>query len=555
MKDALIYKRVSSEKQENGSSKETQEADCREYCRKQGYRVVGVYEDTMSGYDTLEERPGLRQARDRIQRGEAHVLIVWRFDRGSRDMTDALLLLREVTNAGGTIESATEGPVDGTAKGQLLLGVISYAAMEERTAIRERTHRAQRERTQRGWILVGNLPKYGYRYTYEEYEGKVRKASYEEDPETAPIVRRIFTMAHRGESLHGIVTWLNESHIPTPTALLAKRGELPGKMKVAPAWSRQMTYQLLKDPSYCGQHVAYRRMLKKLKVRTENGGTDTKRIMKERPIGDEKRTAINIPALVDEGMWNEVQTALHGRMLEQTRRNGEPDATLLNRGFVYCGECGARCIAAKHHQGYRVYQCSCRSGAVDDPAKKCKGGAYAVRASEVDQDTWEKAKAIAGDNARVKKLLDARMAVIMKRIEDRKRMTDNIQAELAEAKEQQQTLVDLITRNTAPSLVALYEDKLLKVTAHIEELEARHSEGSGVRHTMEAWLQLVTHTLASLRGPSLDDLTREERRQVLRVLGVKVFLYGTKSDYARANDKRWEFTFADESMSSAIIQE
>ena len=40
---------------------------------------------------------------------------------------------------------------------------------------------------------------------------------------------------------------------------------------------------------------------------------------------------------------------------------------------------------------------------------------------------------------------------------------------------------------------------------------------------------------------NLDSLSREEKRAIMRAIGVKVILYPVNSDYARNHHERWEF--------------
>ena len=49
---AAIYLRRSVKKNDDGRSLEDQERDCRAYCDKQGWPIVGVWHDEMTGTTT-----------------------------------------------------------------------------------------------------------------------------------------------------------------------------------------------------------------------------------------------------------------------------------------------------------------------------------------------------------------------------------------------------------------------------------------------------------------------------------------------------------------------
>lgn len=58
-KQAAAYVRVSSEEQTDGWSLERQEGQIREYAARNGYEVVAVYRDEVSG--SQDKRPGFER--------------------------------------------------------------------------------------------------------------------------------------------------------------------------------------------------------------------------------------------------------------------------------------------------------------------------------------------------------------------------------------------------------------------------------------------------------------------------------------------------------------
>ncbi len=89
MKRIAIYLRVSTvEQAEKGWSLEGQYRDIRTFCEKQeDWEVRWVFRD--EGYSAASlDRPGILRLLDRVQEGGLDFVVVWRFDRLSRDNVD-----------------------------------------------------------------------------------------------------------------------------------------------------------------------------------------------------------------------------------------------------------------------------------------------------------------------------------------------------------------------------------------------------------------------------------------------------------------------------------
>ena len=147
---AVLYTRVSSRSQEDGYSLEEQERDERTYCDRQGHSVVALETDTFTGYDSLDERDGMQNAIKLIRHGQADTLVIWRVDRAGRFAVDNLLLHKEVSDAGGVLESVAEGKIPNTPEGVLMLSVFSYGGAKEREGADSRTQAGLDRENQHG---------------------------------------------------------------------------------------------------------------------------------------------------------------------------------------------------------------------------------------------------------------------------------------------------------------------------------------------------------------------------------------------------------------------
>ncbi len=196
------------------------------------------------------------------------------------------------------------------------------------------------------------------------------------NPETAPVVQRMYALAEAGQTLHDLACALNADGVLTRSAYLRSKGLPSGNKGTATVWTRQSVYEVLTDPTYCGRHTAYN----KQQVKVGN-----RKVMRPRPEDDGKRIAQpNVPALVSQATWDTVRAKLQSHMLGQVRADAYRVTPLLTRGFGICGHCGARVTITKHDKGWYRYHCPNGGNRAVDPAKRCPGGSWAARVSLVD---------------------------------------------------------------------------------------------------------------------------------------------------------------------------
>lgn len=568
---AAVYLRVSSDGQaDDGTSLETQEQQCREYCARKGYEVVDVIPEIASGVESMGWRPELAKARQYLQQGRANILLCWKFDRVNRDSTDNLLLFRETEEAHAHLESVQEGRIPAGMQGRMQLFMYGESGRMERDAIVLRTQTARRQRVADGMPLVGKYPLYGYRYTYGPGKriGTQRKTGYAIEDETAAVVRFMYEQTAAGMSLHQLARTLNAQGTPTPTQWLEQRGMLKAGAKVTPAWSRQMLHQLLSNPSYAGKHVAYRRQ--QVKLTPKQDGQEPRRTMRLRADGDSARVELSIPPIVSVELWERAQTAMHARKLDSPRRNREPEATLLRAGFAICGHCGSKMLSDSHHDprrpqpAYRVYRCSRYYSRVDDTREPCPGGGYAIKASLVDADVWRMVSEIARDTPHLQRLLDSRRAKMTEAWEMAQTEQERVAAEIAQYEQQKTTLARRMATETDDGVYSVLRQEMQNVTAILTQLQKRSAATATRVTSISAIRQRIDDILTGKTGASLaqfahqtldvlqsvqaqnvlDTLSYQEKRELLSVLGVQVKMYASDSDYARShNGKRWEFAF------------
>ncbi|CAA9250241.1 MAG: hypothetical protein AVDCRST_MAG77-2037 [uncultured Chloroflexi bacterium] len=364
VKRAALYLRVSTGRQEEeGTSLTSQEQRCREYAAERGYVVADehVYREVFSGSE-LWQRPQLTRLRDAVRRHEADTVVAFAIDRLSRDPVDLGVVLSEAEHAGATVEFVSE-PLDNSSEGQLIQFIKGYSAKLEREKIRERAIRGMRTRAESGRLLPGGSALYGYRYTAD-------RSTYEVNPDTAAVVRRVFALSLAGGTLRGIAMQLTREHVPTPGAAAGA------------VWKFTTVRRVLTAEAYTGAHASFRYVTEKDRQRGIYRKGD-------RPEAD--RIAHAVPALIDEATFAAVQERLRLNQQHATRNNHNAEAALLRAGYVTCGHCGRSMAAQKHggrnRQNRLYYLCTRKS----EPGSTCKHG---ISVDRLDAAVWGRVEAL-----------------------------------------------------------------------------------------------------------------------------------------------------------------
>lgn len=190
MTTAVLYARYSSDKQREASI-DDQLRVCHDYCDGRGIEIVGTYADyALSG--KTDQRPEFR--RMVANAPESDLVVVYMFDRFSRDRYDAIIYKRQLADCGVRVVSATE-PTDRTPEGQLQEGMLEVIAAYYVADLARKTRRG----------MEGNA--------LQAKDNGYRIFGYRTDPETrryvideaeAEIVREVYGRAIGGDSMYSI---------------------------------------------------------------------------------------------------------------------------------------------------------------------------------------------------------------------------------------------------------------------------------------------------------------------------------------------------------------
>jgi DNA invertase Pin-like site-specific DNA recombinase len=143
-KRAAIYVRVSTGEQDTAM----QEQELRDYVARRNWFLYKVYADKVSG--AIEKRPGLDALLDDCRRRKIDVVVVWKFDRFARSLTQLLHALELFRELRVGFVSCTEAIDTSLPHGEMLFQIIGAIAQWERSLIVERVKAGLQHARNRG---------------------------------------------------------------------------------------------------------------------------------------------------------------------------------------------------------------------------------------------------------------------------------------------------------------------------------------------------------------------------------------------------------------------
>jgi site-specific DNA recombinase len=349
-----IYVRWSTDEQGSGTTLEEQRQTCLSFMADRGWPVREDLIFIDDGYSAGSlERPGMAKLRAMVEKGIVDAVIVYKLDRLTRNIVDAVDLVLREWEGRCALVSVTQSAIDTTSPmGRQFFTLMASFAEFEREMIRDRTLSGKKRRAMQG-RNPGFRPAYGYKSG--ETPGVLLL-----DEGKAPIVRRIFEQYSSGISLNDVARQLNREAVPPPGT--------------ARGWTDRTIRYMLQNPIYVG--------------RLEYGKTSVNSPQKKKALGRHKtvhkapRWAVvqgAFPAIISDEMWATAQTVMKSRGKE-TGFNGRSKTSYLLTGLMRC-RCGGPYAGVTGSGSVDYYRC--RNGT----AGACN--AKIVRADLVDQIVLE----------------------------------------------------------------------------------------------------------------------------------------------------------------------
>ena len=478
MNRAAIYARVSDKSQdtEDKTSISEQIADMEAHCERGGLTIVARYQEVGRGW--TKNRPEFQRMLADAGLGRFDTIVCWKSDRLSRGMYPAAALMEVVEAHQITLEAVMDA-IDIKTFG--LMAAIGKIEMDN---FRERASMGKRGAAKQGRIPVGSVP-YGYR---RRDDGK----PCVHEPE-AEIVRRIFQLCVNG----GLGTQL------IATQLTAEGDR---------SWHDGSVHRILRNEAYRGTWWYGKARY----VTTERG----KRVHKQSKDG---WIGVPFPAIIDDETWDRAQALMKQR---RTRSGRNTKIFYLLQHMVRCSECGmlmgcmsttkrrtvrsnGRVYRYERRTPLRYYKCY----GMQRHRLKCRERPM-IRAERLEDLIWNEV----GHVLRNPEL-------ILAGIESLESGNDALAKEKARAERDLDR-----TRSEEDRAIRLYvlgkitEDQLdlqrRFISERMEMLQARVDDYRGREQAKAQRMSLgkQIEAWAANVGSKIDDLTDDERREMLRLL-------------------------------------
>jgi site-specific DNA recombinase len=509
---AAIYARVSSERQREQATIDSQLAALRELASERGLIVAEELVFADEGFSGASlARPALERLRDRADEGCFEVLLCHAPDRLARRYAYQVLLLEELARAGVEVCFAKEPERSGSPEDELLRQFQGMIAEYERAQIAERTRRGKLHRARQGSQAVLSGAPYGYRYIRK---GEHADAYYEIDEAEAEVVREIFRRyAEEADSIAAIARALSAQGIPTRT----------GKQ----VWDRSTIWGILRNPAYRGEAAFGKtatgerpgKPTRRIRQRGERHGRRPAR--RDRP--PEQWTPVPVPALVSDVEFELAQARLGDNKRFARRNTKQP--TLL-QGLLVCRECGYACYRTSTRTTKRriyYYRCIGSDNYRHVGGRVCQS--RPIRQDELDTLVWAEVRQLLAEPALVRAEIERRLEALQQADPASKRR-DALGRELQRVRAGAARLLDayqesLLTLDQLRARMPKLRERETTLQTQLESLEAE-------LHSAETYLKLAETLegfLARL-AESADDLSIDERQRVLRLVVREVLVGG-----------------------------
>ena len=470
---AVIYARVSSEKQDVDLSISAQLKALRDYATRNNYQVVREFVDEAESGKT-SARPQFREmitmARHPSKPFDA--ILIWKYARFARNRQDSIVYKTLLRKVGVQVVSINE-PVEDTPTGKLMEAMIESLDEFYSENLSEEVTRGMRESASRGFYVASYNP-YGYRRIKVNDGGKERP-KLEPEPHEAQIVARIFKEALNCKGLKEILKGLNKEGIAGP------RGK---------GWIKTTIHNILCNEAYTGALVWGKSSAKKLTpIRVENAW----------------------PAIIDKETFERVQTMLHGRSFKSMHPQRVASHYLLS-GLTRCGHCGKALVGQDAKGGkFTYYVCGTllKKGAGSCPSRY-------VNSQKFERLVIDKIKEHILTEENLRELVRMVNEEMDASASDCKKRLDIVLEEIADVNQRLDRLYDAIETgklnldDLSPRIKQLKERKE-RLEAQKWELEWQLKE----RRVELADVETITRYVKDLRN-LLDESSLAERKSFIR---------------------------------------
>ena len=318
-----IYCRLSNDDERDGESVsiENQKLLLQQYVRDRGWNEIDIYVD--DGYSgTNFERPGFQRLIADAKAKRINVILVKDLSRFGRNyiefgqFTDYLF-----PSIGCRFIALNNGIDTGNRDGSTDVMCFLNLFNEFYSRDTSKKVKAVKKACAENGKFMGTHPPLGYK------RDPADKHHFLIDEETAPIVRRIFSLRASGMTFRRIATLLNEEQVPPPGAFYYRGKGTNDPRRVNHKWAETTVKVLLRNEAYIGNMV--------------QGKTGSLSYKSKKLVSKPKEEWIRVEGthepIISRDVWDTVVSIDEKRVRKPDTVGG---ARSIFVGLVYCADCG-----------------------------------------------------------------------------------------------------------------------------------------------------------------------------------------------------------------------
>ncbi len=332
-----LYARVSTQRQENEGTIDSQIEDIKLKAEAAGHIIVQEYLDDGWSGDMLA-RPALDRLRDDADKNIWEGVMAYDQDRIARRYSYQEFVIDELEEKGLKVLFCTSSrPQNGEEK--ILQGVKGLFAEYERLKIAERMRRGKLHKARSGHV-VGTMAPYGYNYIPKQGD---KNGYYKVNPSEAETVKMIFEwVAYEGKTIKGVARGLMELGIKPRRS---KRG----------VWNSSTITRMLQNETYIGK--SYFNKSESVVPKNPIKDTKYKKIKKTSRVmrPEEEWIEIPVPRIISDDLFKKTRARLAQNYKYRSRNK---KYNYLLNSMIYC-TCGKPRTGDAVQKGKHLYYRCC----------------------------------------------------------------------------------------------------------------------------------------------------------------------------------------------------
>lgn len=420
-----------------------------------GCKREEFFDDGFSG--TNFARPSFEKMMEKVKEGGINLIAVKDFSRFGRDYIELGDYLERIFPFMGVrFISVNDGYDSDNYKGttggiDVVLKNIVYDYYSK--DLSDKVTASKYAIMKRGHFQGGRCP---FGYMKSDVKGKMIP-----DPDTAPVVRRIFDLALQGYNTGKIVQVLTSDNIPTPAEFYQMKHpgtKLFKRIDSPKIWQTNRILAIIQDESYYGAVVQHKRQ------RVSVGSRHTTAVAKE----DQFIVEGMHESIVSKEEWLQVQSII--RPISKRSKYVARDYPL--RGVAYCGACHrALQYDGRAKRPYYI----CQVNKFIETSECYKGKIYE---DDLNETVWQSMKAylsladeLAGKLKRQRKTIGNDAETVKMQIESLQKERRHVESD--KYLNMDKFMSGELSKEIFLSRKKAYEDRLIDLDAQISELQKK----------------------------------------------------------------------------------